>query len=44
MMAVTVEVCREFGLTVSEAENKTMWMPARSEQPEKIKVKAAGQQ
>ena len=44
MMAVIVEVCKSFGLTVSEKKTETMCMPARGEEPAKLEIKAAGQE
>ena len=44
MMTVVVEVCKSFGLAVSEKKKETMCMPARGEKPDKLEIKAARQE
>lgn len=44
MMAVVVQVSKEFGMTVSDNKTETICIPTRNEESEKLEIKAAGQQ
>ena len=43
MVAIVIEVCRAFGLTVSEKKTETMCMPVPHLDVPKVEITAAGQ-